>query len=246
MITDVVKRAAYAAGVDIRRARPPGPRRLHLIEREAVDVVVDVGANRGQYGLRLREAGYTGELHSFEPLPLAFSVLAEVAANDDRWHVHQVALGARTGSVPMHVSRGDDCSSILESSESMRRVVPEAIPTHTTAVTVRRLDEVLPDGGDRLLLKIDTQGFEHQVLDGATGLLDRVVVMDIEMALSANYVGGSTIYDLMPRLHQLGFVAFSVEPGFTDARSGQVVDVDVLMTRAALAGEQPAGHHLSE
>jgi len=67
-------------------------------------------------------------------------------------------------------------------------------------------------------------------------VLARTHVIDIEMALSRNYEGGSSIYDLMPRLHALGFQALSVEPGFMDRATEQVLDADVLLVRADLLG----------
>jgi FkbM family methyltransferase len=235
-LKDQAKRALGAAGYEMRKANPPGPRRLRLIERFGVAAVIDVGGNRGQYGSRLRAAGYAGPLYSFEPQPDPFAALAAGAAADPLWHVANVGLGAAAGTVEMNVADGDDCSSILETSPALRSSLPEATAVDRIEIPLHRLDDSMAGVQGPFLLKIDTQGYEHAVLDGAADVLARTHVIDIEMALSRNYEGGSSIYDLMPRLHSLGFQALSVEPGFMDRATEQVLDADVLLVRADLLG----------
>jgi FkbM family methyltransferase len=231
---ELLKRVAGQAGYEVRKANPPAARRLRLIERFGVAAVIDVGGNRGQYGARMRAGGYTGPLFSFEPQPSPYAELAALAVADDAWRTTNVALGSAAGTVTMNVADGDDLTSILTSSAAMRAALPQATPAAEIEVPVRRLDDELADVAGPFLLKIDTQGYEHPVIDGALEVIARSHVIDIEMALATNYEGGSTIYDLMPRLHDLGFQALSVEPGFTDRVTEQVLDVDVLMVRASL------------
>jgi hypothetical protein len=84
---------------------------------------------------------------------------------------------------------------------------------------------------DRTLLKIDTQGYENAVLDGVEHHLNDVALVEIEMALTELYLGGSTIHSLLPRLHAGGFDVISIDSGFVNAATGQVLDVDMLLGR---------------
>ena len=87
-----------------------------VLARYRVDCVVDVGANRGQTGRRLRRLGYRGSIVSFEPVPRAFEELAREAANDRAWSVHQLALGREDGTTTMNVVPGT-LSSLREPTE---------------------------------------------------------------------------------------------------------------------------------
>ena len=51
-------------------------RRLQIMKRAGISLVLDVGANVGQYAKIARKAGYKGQIVSFEPLGQAFSKLA--------------------------------------------------------------------------------------------------------------------------------------------------------------------------
>jgi hypothetical protein len=81
------------------------------------------------------------------------------------------------------------------------------------------------------MLKVDVQGAEHAVLDGLADRIFEVALIEVEMALVPLYLGGSTIYDMLPRLHDAGFDVVSIDSGFVDASSGQVLDVDLLLRR---------------
>ena len=78
-----------------------------LFDRYAVDCVLDVGANRGQYGHELRQAGYRGRLMSFEPVEHLCRELQQAAAGDATWSAHCMALGRETGAFDINVTRHD-------------------------------------------------------------------------------------------------------------------------------------------
>ena len=208
----------------------PAAQRVSLIKECGVDLVIDVGANTGQYAKALRARGFTGRIQSFEPLPDAFAELLAAAGNDPNWEVRNEALGPMNAQIEFNVSGDGVCSSPLLATAGLTTSIPQSTTVGTTTVSQARLDEVaLP--AERVLLKIDTQGYEHHVLDGATQTLSRTVALDVEMALVELYEGGSSIYDLLPRLHREGFSVVSIESGFVDPRTSQTLDVDVLLIR---------------
>lgn len=228
----MIKQTLERSGWELRRtAGSSGERRARVIDRLHVSSVIDVGANTGQYAKALRAAGYTDRITSFEPLPDAFLELDEAAQHDQKWEAHNLAVGAEDIEIQFHVSRDSVCSSALPATDDLTGSIPQSEVLSTIVVPQVRLDSVVTDTGP-IMLKIDTQGYEHHVLDGCGGLLDRVEILDVEMALVELYEGGSAVYDLLPRLRALGFTAVFVEPGFVDRASGQTLDVDVLMVRS--------------
>ncbi|MDP9436000.1 MAG: FkbM family methyltransferase [Actinomycetota bacterium] len=209
-----------------------------VLRRYRVDCVLDVGANRGQYRNLLRRAGYRGRVVSFEPVPDVFAQLAAAAADDDLWEVHQVALGREDGELDMHVVPGTLSSLLPPSAFGSARYERFQNATTMMKVPVRRLDAVLPDvlgpdlDGARILLKLDTQGFDLEAFAGASGVLDKVVALQSEVALLQ-------IYEQMPRMQEslsvyetAGFEVTGLYPVSREARTGRVLEYDCIMVRA--------------
>lgn len=160
-----------------------------LVESLAVDCVLDVGANEGQWASALRRAGYRGPIISFEPLEAAFERLRAAAENDPQWRVQRVALGAEDGKITFHRTRDSRLSSALTPTRYAQSLFREAVEIVAgEVVPVRRLDgllpELLPDlATARLFLKIDTQGFDLEVFAGAQGVLSRIVGLQSELSV---------------------------------------------------------------
>jgi FkbM family methyltransferase len=235
-----VKAAMHRAGFDVRRADRASTelRRQRLLQRHRIGCVLDVGANAGQYAAELRGAGYTGRIVSFEPVPDAYAALTSRFEHDAQWHGLQVALGDSEGTAEFNVSLDGVCSSMLEPSEALRRSIPTAERARVEVVAVRTLDSVWKEAVPSAvpsLLKLDVQGFEDRVLDGAAESLARVSLLEVEMGLANAYERGARIYDLLPRLHEAGFDALWFEGGHLDAETCGYVDVDVMMVRRAAA-----------
>lgn len=234
-----MKFALLSRGWELRRvpATPgatvggPYSRRVQVLRARSIDMVIDVGASVGQYASNLLAAGYSGRIESFEPIPKMYSRLRQRAEPEALWDVFNFALGAEEGQLAFNVTRDSVLSSPLFPSKELVTTVPVAHVARSISVPVRRLDTF--DFTGPAMLKIDTQGFEHQVLDGASGVMSQIDAIDIEMALVELYEGGSSIYDLLPRLHEEGFSVVSIDPGHTDPGTAQTLDVDVLLVRGS-------------
>jgi hypothetical protein len=76
-----------------------------LAQQLQVDCVLDVGANRGQFALELRDIGYEGRLISFEPISSEYSVPASHFENDPKWRGYRIALGSQSESKSITIPR---------------------------------------------------------------------------------------------------------------------------------------------
>src|SRR3954447_16315683 len=152
MLVRRTKDLAHRMGLEISHYRPFAARIAARLE--GVPVVIDVGANRGQYATELRRHGYRGEIVSFEPLEEAFAQLAAAAAPHTDWTCHRMALGASAGEARINVASNLASSSLLEMATAHRVGAPSVSITGVETVPVARLDDVLDD--DRAcLLKLD-------------------------------------------------------------------------------------------
>lgn len=239
-LIDSGQRAALRLGLDVRRAEPEtslGCFITHLMRLQHVDVALDVGANRGQYAALLRRHGYAGRIVSFEPLSALHAYLVERAAVDPRWQIaSRMALGeSEQAEVELKVAENFVASSLLEANADHLHAAPASRAVGVERVPLCRLDRVangLVTPSDRVLLKLDVQGFELPVLRGATALLPRVRVLQLEASLVPLYRGEPSFDELDAYAQSQGFVRWGLFPGLVDEDSGRMLQIDCVYTRA--------------
>ncbi len=157
-----IRRVLRIFDIDVHRySASTAPERLRMIDQLRTTIVLDVGANTGQYAEELRASGYRGRILSFEPLPDAFVGLNRKAAADPHWSVLEMALGDADGTAKIHMSANSVSSSILDPLPQLVAVPPHARDVGVREVALRRLDSLDVIGrGERGYLKIDVQGYE--------------------------------------------------------------------------------------
>ncbi len=202
------------------------------------DLLLDVGANVGQFGSQARACGYRGAIVSFEPNPAAYNRLSKKASPDSQWHVRGHALGRAEETLQLNVMKSDDFTSFLNPSQVGRELFRDG--SHVTGVVeapVKRLDDVLDDclaetgsSGDAILLKMDTQGFDNAVLDGAEKTLTRVSAVISEVSVRPIYDGAPRYLESLARLEGLGFELVAMLPVSRD-KQRRVIEFNCIMTR---------------
>jgi FkbM family methyltransferase len=211
---------------------------IDLIRRLDINVFLDVGANRGFFSKHLRAAGYRNLLISFEPVPEDSEHIRRFAKNDNKWIVCDYALGAKTETRQFHIN---DCNSesVLSSFLPMKEAVGRS---RNVSVAIRRIDEVLPDlldgfGSPRIFLKMDTQGFDSQVINGAGDFLPRVFGIQSELSVVPLYEGMEHYTEALSYYERLGFSLMDLFV-VSRAQKGQIVEYDCVMARtSALDGD---------
>lgn len=233
-----LRRIFQVVGLDLHRYRPEASdsgQLVTMLSRHNVDIVFDVGANTGQFATTLRRAGYTGRLVSFEPLSSAHAELLEASRGDKQWDIApRVAIGDNEGEIEIHIAGNSVSSSALEMLESHAKAAPDSAFVGTERVPLTRLDTVAGTylGADAVsFLKIDTQGYEDRVLDGATALLQEAKGLQLELSLVPLYEGQQLFDVLVERLRTMGFSIWAIWPGFFDPHNGRMLQVDATFFR---------------
>lgn len=234
-ILNSLRKSARKFGIEVHRydiAHSLDARVLALIRHHGVDLVIDVGANDGGYGTVLREGGYKGSIVSFEPLSQAHAALMQRAQNDGQWVIaDRCALGANPGMADIHVAGNSTSSSLLPMLERHVQAAPQSAEVATESVEVKRLDDIdmpLLLASNRAMLKVDTQGYELPVLQGAGTTLKRCVGVQLEMSIVPLYEGQVLYRELIDYLDALGFELWGLLPGFVDPASGRLLQMDGL------------------
>ncbi len=204
-----------------------------FIESRQIDLVIDVGANVGQFGEQLRAQGYRGSIVSFEPTAAAFQELARKAAADGNWQTHHCGLGAASATATLHASQLSVFNSFLELSKTAGLHDNRMAVDHTEEVPIHTLDEIAEplfhSGEHRLLLKIDTQGYERQVLEGGRRTVARAAGILMELPVIHTYNGDWRLHEAIEYMFDLGFVPAQIQAvGYHGADNVSAVDFDCL------------------
>ena len=229
----LLRRLAAALGYDLvprRKSRDPMRRLVLVLERFAVDLVVDVGANEGQYAAALREAGWRGPILSIEPISEVRDRLARRAAADPLWTVTPAfAAGAEAGRHTLEISAESDMSSLHRQSPLLQTLSPSSAVIECREVEVRRLDrlaELEEARYRRLFVKLDIQGAEAEALDGMEGLWPRLAGLQLEMALLPLYEAETDWRTMTDRLAARGYAPYLWLPGYFEPKLARQVQVD--------------------
>lgn len=231
--------AARRVGLEINRynvLNSQSARIVSLLQRNNIDLVLDVGANDGGYGKELRQAGFKGSILSFEPLMEPHERLSLTAIKYLNWHVaSRMALGAENGEIEINVSENSTSSSILQMEKMHSDAAPTSHYVSKQITRLQRLDEFdhnLIKNCKSKFLKIDTQGYEKNILDGAAGLLPEIHGIQIEMSLVPLYQGQALYQEMIKILSSVGFNLWNIVPGFSDPKSGRLLQMDGVFFRS--------------
>jgi FkbM family methyltransferase len=192
--------------------------------------VLDVGASRGQFAALARWLWPEARIICFEPLPAALKKLNALAPTL-RLEVRPIALDTSSGTARIHVSHSDDSSSLLPISERQVHEFPSTFSIGTAPVDTSRLDDLSLRIGHPALLKIDTQGAELRVLQGAVSTLEDVDTVYVECSYVELYHGQALADEVISfladqRLRLAG--VYNVAQG----RNGMQLQADFLFRRA--------------
>lgn len=184
-----------------------------LFSLRDVDLVIDVGANAGQFRDFLRlHVGYKRWIASYEPIPEVYKTLLQRSNDDEYWRVFNLALGSTQGHDIFNVSIGSTLSSFGEPDfnatdhASSRRQTQRKID-----VGIDTIDRQLPILFQTLAvkvpyLKMDTQGYDLEVLRGAESSLVQFVGLQFEGSVVPLYQDMPHFTDMLNYLNKRGFV----------------------------------------
>lgn len=215
---------------------PETERLVALLSDHGINHVLDVGGNVGQYATRLRAGGYRGRITSFEPVSSAHAELTAQAAGDVAWVVApRMALAAREGGAIIRVSNRSDMSSLRAMAELTLEALPKSIEVSQEQVSTFRLDAIWRDyvePGQNILLKIDAQGSEADILEGAAGIIAQVSGLQVELSLRPMYEGERTYLDLCRWIEDRGFEPYWFTSGNFSKRLRRQLQFDGVFFRS--------------
>jgi FkbM family methyltransferase len=237
-IIKFIRKISRKCGIELMRHIPSNsaPAQIaKLLKDNRINVIFDIGANTGKFAKEIREYGFSGKIVSFEPLSSAHSLLTKFALHDSEWHVHdQLAIGDKDSRIKINISGNSVSSSVLPMLKAHSSAAVESVYIDSEWVQLKKLDSVADEyinPSTNLFIKIDTQGFEWQVLDGASTTLNIAHGVLCELSLVPLYEGQKLWLDIIMRLEKEGFMLWALQQGFTDPKTGQTLQMDGVFLR---------------
>ena len=228
----------HRVGFELRRfsvEQSENARFISMLRTHNVNLIFDVGANAGQFGVLLREIGFDGKIVSFEPLSDARESLQNISRNDPMWQIAlQTAIGEENGEIEIQIAGNSQSSSVLDMLDTHVRAAPDSKYIGKEKVALRTLDSIAPDYMDSnsiAFIKIDTQGYETQVMNGAKKLMSQIVGLQVEISLVPLYKGQCLFDEMLKKLKNDGFELWSISTVFSDPNTAQLLQVDATFFR---------------
>lgn len=208
---------------------------LKQIKSNGIDLIFDIGANTGQFAELLFRLGYKGRLVSFEPLTEAYNKLKTASRKFKGWETaERCAVGDSDGEIEIHISNNSISSSALEILDEHVSAAPESRYVGTEKANVYRLDtigEKYAGNAKNIFVKIDTQGFEDKILNGAENFLKKTKGLLIETSLVKLYENQVLFRDIYDRVVSKGFELYGIQPAFVNKETGRVLQADAVFFR---------------
>lgn len=215
---------ALASGV------APSIEHVSVLRRLAVDRIIDVGANRGQFSLACRLTLPKVPIFAFEPIPHEAAVFRKAHQGCQHVQLIEVALGESESTATLHLSRSADSSSLLPITQQSE-YFGQTDEVGTLNVPVKTLDQVSLNWppSPRQLLKLDVQGFELKVLQGARRFLSECVYVYVECSEVELYEGQALRQEVESFLNSQGFQRASRHNELF--HKGELIQADYLFER---------------
>jgi len=193
------------------------------LARQAIEfrTIIDVGVGKGSPGLH-----YPGpKLFLIEPDPRNHDDLNRIAKRLSA-EAFPVAAGSANGEAEFNAQPTSTGSSFLPQVEG------SLLDGYKITVPVRRLDELINEFPRPALMKVDTQGFELEVIEGARGILDRIDVVILETSFHPFRIGAPEACQVFAKMAELGFVPYEILEGHYRQVDNAMAQVDVVFIPA--------------
>lgn len=190
-------------------------------------VIYDIGGHIGTWTVLAKSIFLKSKVHVFEPLAIHWKELEENVNNIPDVFLEKCALGNKAEVIKMHVASNSDSSSFLPLTENIRNEFGQ-VQTDEVGIEVVRLDDYIRTKGIRTpdVIKIDVQGFELEVLKGATTILSHAKYLIIEVSFIELYEFQPLFSEVTAFLRDHGFNVYAF--GNNTALGKRIIQTDVL------------------
>ena len=204
--------------------------RMVIYKSLKIDTILDIGANIGQYANIMRELGYDGHILSFEPMKKEYDLLLQNSENDKNWNVFNYGFGDKNEQLSINISQNSYSSSLLNLTNSQLEGDWRSRNIGTEKVSIIDFNSYLEnfDFTNKVALKLDVQGYEFKIIKTIEDKVHLFALIQLEVSLTELYKGETLYFQIDDFLRGKNFVLVSIEPGFYNNQTGQMLQSDFI------------------
>ncbi len=196
--------------------------KIAYLEYLDTKMILDVGANCGQYASRIYNAGYQHKIYSFEPVPTVYKVLENVKNNTEySWETHPIGFSDKQSCQDIYVPKESACSSF--NPHFQNKLLGDIEHSTRISVNLDTLDHYLKKHTivpENCHLKIDVENFDKEVLLGAKETLKSVDSLEIESRFIYYSNNQWLAADIITYLNQFDLYPIQFSESITDIGVG--------------------------
>jgi len=208
---------------------------LYKIKRQGIEpkTIIDVGASIGMFTKAANYLFPEAIIHSFEPLKSSFAKMKSLIGDNKNVKMYNFALGEKNEHTAINESSYEYSSSILEMSDEHKNAFPYTAESTKQEIDVKILDEVFDDKAIEkpVLIKLDVQGYELNVLKGATNFLDKCDYIIIELSFKELYKQQPLFHDIYSFLVDKKFMLMDIIDYSRNAVTFELLQVDAVFRK---------------
>ncbi|GAB4461333.1 MAG: FkbM family methyltransferase [Bacteroidales bacterium] len=239
MIKKLVKNILHRFGKDIvpydEYEKKLEPVKFNWLKSFNINTIIDIGASDGGYAKKIRAIFPDARIFSFEVINDSYIKLKERFKDDSKFQAFNICLSNYNGHCDFFVNEYKGSSSMLNMSRLHKEAYLFTQKYQPIQVECKTLDSFIEQNKveveENILLKLDVQGAEWIVLEGAHDILKRVKVIFMEVSFNTLYENSVLFSDTVIKMNQLGFNVIGIENISQSLIDGTFLQADVYLVR---------------
>lgn len=207
------------------------PVKFNWLKSLNIRTIIDVGASDGGYAKKIRAIFPQAKIYSFEAIHESYQLLSKKFSNDPNFKAFNICLNYYNGNCDFFINEYKGSSSLFHMSKLHKDAYPFTQKYYVIKTECKRLDTFIEEHNlnfeDNILLKLDVQGAEWNVLEGAEKILQRVKVVFMEVSFNTLYDNSILFTETIIRMKQLGFKVAGIENISQSLIDGTFLQADV-------------------
>ncbi|MBN8585584.1 MAG: FkbM family methyltransferase [Ignavibacteria bacterium] len=198
------------------------------------NTILDIGANEGQFAVFANSLFQDAKIYSFEPIIKCYKVLTEINKKIPLIVPMNYALGNTNEEIEINVNQFSPSSSILKMEKKHIENFPFTAKSTKEKILIKKLDDILNeiDYNDKILVKIDVQGFEKEVILGGFDFLsNKVDLVIIETSIVKLYESEPEFEEIFSLFMKMNYKFKGVMNQLYSPVNGEILQADLIFKR---------------
>ena len=206
-------------------------KKINFFLKNKIDLIIDVGAHRGEFAIEILNNNFKGTIISFEPQSQIYKTLLINSKKYDNWHIHErCGIGKTNKNLNLNIMSESTCSSFFLPTKNLLTIDPNSKVIKKEKTKMYSLDNLFLKNykiRKKTFLKIDTQGYDSLVLDGASKILKKILYVQMELAIEPLYKKEINYERMIKYMKERGFMIWNLG-GVIENLKGKSMSFDII------------------